>query len=87
MWEDTTQGILLPDDLKKFIPTRSQLQQRAPHQDKKRRGKEKHREVARNEWVDTVSRGAVTDMADANDSKRSTTRNANSPQRSKGTSR
>jgi hypothetical protein len=39
---------ILPDDLKNFIPTRSQLQQREQH------NREKHREVARTKLTEAV---------------------------------
>jgi hypothetical protein len=73
---------ILPDDMKKFIPTRSQLQQREEHRNRKRNSREKHREAARTELVEAVSRRAVREVSDTNHSNARANRSTNSPRRS-----
>jgi hypothetical protein len=60
---------------------------REQHQDKKRKSREKHREVARTKLAEAVSRRDIKEVSDANHSNTRMTRNAKSPQRNKRTRR
>ena len=73
---------ILPDEMKKFVPTRSQLQQREEHQNRKTNSREKHREAARTKLVEAVSRRAVREVSDTNHSNARANRSTNSPRRS-----
>ena len=78
---------MLPDEMKKFIPTRSQLQRREERQNRKRNSKENQREAARIEFVEAVSGRAVREGLDANHFNTRAHWSANSPRRSKRTRR
>ena len=74
---------ILPDEMRKFTQTRSQLQRKEERLNKKRKRRENQREAARTELVEAVSRGAVREVSDTNPSNTRAKRSANSPQRSK----
>ena len=78
---------ILPDEMKKFIQTRSQLQRREERLNKKRKSRENQREAARTELVEAVLRGAVREVSDTNPSNTRAKRSANIPRRSKRTRR
>ena len=77
----------MPDEMRKFTQTRSQLQRKEEHLNKKRKSRENQREAARTELVEAVSRGAVREVTDTNPSNTRAKRSANSLRRSKRTRR
>ena len=78
---------MLPDEMKKFIPTRSQVQRREERRNRKRMSRENQREAARIELVEAVSGRTVREVSVTNPSHTRATRSANSPRRSKRTRR